>query len=150
MLDIRADHSFHCPECDAPNIKVNVANGKWTGFGCGCSSTEACKRSIRNALSTAKHPNQTAKIPIKPIRPKAQRAWTYCDLEGISILQVLRSDDGHGNRKIWQCSLVEGRRSRDVASQVVPQGFHETKRALEDGASYVFIPEGEQCADALR
>ena len=54
----RGDHSFHCPECGAPNFKVNVANGKWGSFGCECANTEAGKRAIREALSPAKPPGQ--------------------------------------------------------------------------------------------
>ena len=82
----RGDHSFHCPECGASNFKVNVANGKWGSFGCECANTEAGKRAIRNALSPAKNPNQMANRHLKPIRPKNDRAWTYCDQEGKQIL----------------------------------------------------------------
>ncbi|WP_413402407.1 hypothetical protein [Synechococcus sp. MIT S9510] len=32
----------------------------------------------------------------------------------------------------------------------MPYGFHDAKQALEDGEPYVFIPEGEPCADASR
>ena len=144
------DHSFHCPKCGANNFKVNVATGKWFTYGCDCASSEEGKRAIRHALSPAKNPNQRENIPLKPIRPKRQRTWTYCDPEGNPILEVHRSDDGQGNRKIWQRSLVTGSRPRDVASQVVPQGFHQAKQGLEDGAPFVFIPEGEPCVDALR
>ena len=65
-------------------------------------------------------------------------------------MEVRRSDDGKGNRKIKQHSLIKGRRPKDVAHQVVPYGFHQAKQALEDGAPFVFITEGEPCADAMR
>ena len=171
----RGDHSFHCPVCEAPNFKVNVANGKWAAYGCDCASTEEGKRAIRQALSPARPPAQDRPLNLqgkttalqsiseknypkpaakpaskKGVRPQAERAWTYCDREGNPILEVLRSDDGKGNRKIRQRSLIKGRRPREVASQVVPQGFHQAKQALEDGAPFVFIPEGEPCADAMR
>ena len=32
----------------------------------------------------------------------------------------------------------------------MPQGFHQAKQGPKDGAAYVFIPEGEPCADAMR
>jgi hypothetical protein len=131
----RGDHSYKCPHCGAPNFKVNVVTGKWFPYGCDCASSEEGKRAIRHALSPAKNPNQRENIPLKPIRPKRQRTWTYCDPEGNPILEVHRSDDGQGNRKIWQRSLVTGSRPRDVASQVVPQGFHQAKRVIPDGAS---------------
>ena len=148
----RGDHSFLCPLCGSSNFKVNIANGKWFSYGCDCARSEEGKRAIRNALSPAKNPNQGVNgiFKSKPIRPKAERAWTYCDREGKPILEVRRSDDGKGNRKIRQHSLITGRRPRDVAHQVVPQGFHQAKQGLEDGAPFVFIPEGEPCADALR
>ena len=148
----RGDHSFHCPECGAPNFKVNVANGKWGSFGCECANTEAGKRAIRNALSPAQlpYPDKEVRHNRKPIRPKADRAWTYCDQEGKQILEVRRSDDGEGNRKIRQHSLIKGSRPKEVAHQVVSYSFHQVKQALEDGAPFVFITEGEPCADAMR
>ena len=145
----RGDHSFKCPACGAPNFKVNVVNGKWFTYGCECANTEEGKRSIRNALSPAKNPNKMANRHLKPIRPKVDRAWTYCDQEGTPILEVRRSDDGKGNRKIRQHSLIKGSRPKDVAHQVVPYGFHQAKQSLEAGAPFVFIPEGEPCACLL-
>ena len=77
----RGDHSFKCPHCGAPNFKVNVVTGKWFTYGCDCASTEEGKRAIRNALSPAQHryPDNDFRQNPKPIRPKADRAWTYCD-----------------------------------------------------------------------
>jgi hypothetical protein len=148
----RGDKSFNCPKCGAANFKVNVVTGKWFTYGCDCASTEEGKRAIRHALSPAKNPNQgdDRTLKSKPIRPRAERTWTYCDREGNPILKVHRSDDGEGNRKIRQRSLIKGSRPKDLAHQVVPQGFHQAKQGLENGASYVFIPEGEPCVDAMR
>lgn len=145
----QGDHSFRCPVCGAPNFKVNVATGKWFGYGCDCSSSEDGKRKIREALSPAINPSPTER-PAKSIRPQARRSWIYRNAEGNPTLEVHRTDDGTGKRKIWQSSLIEGKRPKDLMDLVVPQGLHEAKQALEDGAMYVFIPEGEPCADALR
>ena len=145
----QGDHSFRCPVCGAPNFKVNVATGKWFGYGCDCSSSEDGKRKIRDALSPAINPSPTER-PAKSIRPQARRSWIYRNAEGNPTLEVHRTDDGTGKRKIWQSSLIEGKRPKDLMDLVVPQGLHEAKQALEDGAMYVFIPEGEPCADALR
>ena len=148
----RGDHSFKCPACGAPNFKVNVVTGKWFSYGCDCARSEEGKRAIRNALSPAKNPNQGVNgiFKSKPIRPKAERAWTYCDREGKPILEVRSSDDGKGNRKIRQHSLITGRRPRDVAHQVVPQGFHQAKQGLEDGAPFVFIPEQRSSGQKMK
>ena len=54
----RGDHSYKCPACGASNFKVHVVSGKWGAYGCECSSTEAGKRAIREALSTARPPGQ--------------------------------------------------------------------------------------------
>lgn len=146
----QGDHSFKCPNCGANNFKVNVANGKWGAYGCECSSTEAGKWAIRHALSPAKNPNKRENIPLKPIRPKDQRSWEYRSEERRVILRVHRTDDGKGKRKIWQESLIDGCSPKEIANRVLPYGFHDAKQALKDGAPYVFIPEGEPCADALR
>ena len=84
----RGAHSFLCPLCGSSNFKVNVANGKWGSFGCECANTEEGKRAIRNALSPAQlpYPDKEVRHNRKPIRPKADRAWTYCDQEGKQIL----------------------------------------------------------------
>ena len=153
------DHSFLCPVpgCGAPNFKVNLSTGKWAAYGCKCSSTEKGKRAIREALAPAINPNAVRKddhaaqsktkgtrAPSKKaIRPKGRRSWIYCDEKGKPTLEVHRSDDGKGKRKIWQKSLIDGCRPKEVASRVVPYGLTEAKQDLEDGAPFVFIPEGE-------
>ena len=146
----QGDHSFHCPACHAPNFKIHITTGKWGAYGCECSSTEAGKQAIRHALSPAKNPNKKENTPLKPIRPKDKRSWEYRSEERRVILRVHRTDDGKGKRKIWQESLIDGCSPKEVANRVVPYGFHDAKQALKDGAPYVFIPEGEPCADALR
>ena len=143
------DHSFHCPACGAPNFKVNVTSAKWNCFGCDCSNTENGKRRVRDSLSPARNPNPPAPLT-KSIRPKQRRVWIYRDAQGTPTLEVHRTDDGTGKRKIWQTSLVEGKRPKELLNGVVPYGLHEAKKALEEGSPCVFIPEGEPCADALR
>ena len=160
------DHSFLCPVpgCGAPNFKVNVSTGKWSAYGCNCSRTEKGKQAIREALSPAIKPRESRKddrstqsktkgtraLSKKAIRPKGHRNWIYCNEEGQPTLEVHRTDDGKGKRKIWQESLIDGCRPRELANRVVPYGLSEAKQALVDGAPYVFIPEREPCADALR
>jgi hypothetical protein len=143
------DHSFHCPACGSSNFKVNVTSAKWSCFGCDCSSSEEGKRRIRNALSPVTNQYPIAP-PGKSIRPQARRSWIYPDAEGKPILEVHRTDDGNGKRKIWQTSLIEDKRPKDLLDLVVPNGLRDAQQALEDGEPYVFIPEGEPCADALR
>jgi hypothetical protein len=147
--DSKGDHSFHCPACSAPNFKVNIKTGKWAGFNCDCAATESGKRKVRQALCPAANPNP------KQDRPRQERHWDYATpktLEaGLKALRVHRTDDGKGNRKIWQQSLVGGQiKPAEIALKVLPYGFVEATRALADGARYVFWVEGEPCVDAMR
>ena len=143
------DHSFKCPACGANNFKVNLSTGKWGGFSCDCSSTEQGKRRIREALSPALKPSDLAPSA-KPNRPKNSRSWTYTDRDGKPILELHRTDDGIGNRKIWQNSLVPGKRPGELVSAAVPYGLRDALQALDDGAPCIFWVEGEPLVDALR
>ena len=92
-----------------PNFKVNVVTGKWGSFGCDCASTEEGKRAIRNALSPAKprYPdNEVRRTALEADSPEGRRVLDLLDREGKPILEVRRSDDGKGNRKIRQHSLI--------------------------------------------
>ena len=147
----RGDHSFKCPNCGAPNFKVNVVTGKWFSYGCDCASSEAGKRAIRNALSPAKphYPDNEVRHNLKPIRPKAKRSWDYRSEDRKVILRVNRTDDGEGNRNFWQTSLVSSATPKDLRGQVVPYRLHEALAALDAGAPFVAWVEGEGCADRL-
>ena len=160
------DNSFLCPVpgCGALNFKVNLCTGKWAAYGCNCSRTEKGKRAIREALSPAIKVRKSSKgnrstqsrtkgtkAPSKKAnRPEGHRRWVYCDEVGQPTLEVHRWDDGEGKREIRQKSLIDGCRPRELADRVLPYGLSEATQALEDGAPYVFIPEGEPCADDLR
>ena len=170
----RGDHSFKCPHCGAPNFKVHVVTGMWAAYGCECSSTEAGKRAIREALSPARPPGQhrplnlqakssapqgfAAKKSPKPaakpaskkaIRPKAKRSWEYRNKDGEVILRVNRTDDGKGNRDFWQTSLIRGARPKDLRGLVVPYRLDEALAALDAGAPFIAWVEGEGCVDRL-
>jgi hypothetical protein len=171
----RGDHSFHCPNCGAKNFKVNIVHGKWFTYRCDCASTEAGKRAIREALSPARPPGQDRPLNLqvkstapqgfavksspkpaakpaskKAIRPHRKREWRYDSKEGRPILKVHRKDDGQGNRKIWQRSLVDRLTARDVQQLVVPYNCKLASLDLQQGAPYVFWVEGEPCVDAFR
>ena len=168
------DHSYKCPACGASNFKVHVVSGKWGAYGCDCSSTEAGKRAIREALSPARPPGQhrplnlqvkstapqgfAAKKSPKPaakpaskkaIRPKAKRSWEYQNEDGEVILRVNRTDDGEGNRKFWQTSLISSATPKDLRGLVVPYRLDEALAALDAGAPFVAWVEGEGLADLL-
>lgn len=148
------DHSYKCPLCAAANFKVNLRTGRWGTFSCDCGSTEDGKRRIRDALSPAANPKATANTiqpysSAKAIRPQAKRVWSYADAASKPTIEVHRSDDGNGNRKIWQVSLVSGKKPRDLISTVRPYRCADALQAITDGAPRIYWVEGEPCADAL-
>ncbi len=142
--DPRGDQSFHCPACGANNFKVNLKTGRWSTFSCDCANTEYGKRRIRNALSPAINPSA------RTIRPRSKREWTYNDHAGQPVIKVHRFDDGDGNRRIRQESLVPSQRPAELTAIAAPCGLKHAQQALADGAPWVFWVEGEPCCDALR
>jgi hypothetical protein len=142
------ESSYYCPVCKAKNFKVNHRTGKWSTFTCDCASTQSGKRRIRNAICPAENPNP------KSIRPKQDRCWDYFTSktlqQGKPALRVHRTDDGDGNRRFWQESLVDATtKPAAIKEHVLPYRLHEALQALADGAPFVYWPEGEACVDAL-
>ena len=150
--DPRGDHSFKCPVCGSNNFKVNVKTGHWSTFGCDCASTEAGKRKIRDAISPAKKPDSS--IDTKPVRRKQRRSWDYYTAITLErnqpALTVHRTDDGNGERKIWQTSHCPPSGPKEVGAKVLPYGYAEAIEALDAGEAFVFWVEGEPCVDAFR
>ena len=149
----RNEVSYLCPACGTKNFKVDHSTGKWGTFTCDCAATEDGKRRIRDAICPAENPNDNLPVP-KPIRPKNQRHWDYFTPKtldaGVPALRVHRTDDGNGQRKFWQESLVgRGIKPADIAAKVLPYRLTEALKTLEDGAPYIYWVEGEGCADAL-
>ncbi len=139
--ETKTERSFYCPVCGADNFKVNVKNGKYYTFGCDCAQTLVGKQKIIEAIAP--------RTWQKPTRPQQKRQWTYCNFNGKPIIQVHRTDDGNGKRKIWQKSLVSDKKPRELEPEAAPYRFSECRQALAKGAKSVFWVEGEPCADAL-
>jgi hypothetical protein len=130
--------SYQCPVCGDKNFKVNLKSGAYHGWNCDCTDTKQGKRQIREAVSPPWE---------KPPRPKQKRVWTYTDFhQGNSVLEVHREDDGSGERKFWQKSLVKGKAPKDL--KIAPYRYQDCLKALENGLS-IFWVEGESVADTL-
>ena len=84
----------------------------------------------------------------KPARPKQQREWIYQDADGRDIIKVCRTDDGQGDKRIWQKSLVKGKTPGQLQSEARPYRYQECLQRARQGET-VFWVEGENCADAL-
>ena len=141
------EHSYECPNCGSANFLVNHGSGKYLCTA-GCET-----RKIRDAISPPKKP--ASDIKQKAIRPKQMRHWDYftpvtLERGGGIALTVHRTDDGQGNRKIWQQSRIDGFEPAQVKEKVLPYGIREARKALENGERWIFWVEGEPCVDALR
>ena len=137
----RDEASFYCPVCHAKNFKVEHKTGKYSTFSCDCASTELGKKKIRGAIA----PRDWQ----KPTRQQQKRTWTYTDFDGEPSIQVHRTDDGNGKRRIWQKSLVSGKQPKDLEQRTAPYRYCDCLKVLEKDVGYVFWVEGEACADAL-
>jgi CRISPR-associated protein Cmr3 len=96
----------------------------------------------------------------KSIRPKQTRYWEYPARDGSPLVRVGRSDDGEGNKKMWQerwdkdaKKWVKGLGSEDDPNRVnradIPiYRYAEIQEAKARGEE-IFKVEGETCADLL-
>ena len=81
---------YICPVCGGNNLEINPTNRKYKCFSnCECED-------IRAAIAPLPNPEP------KAIRPKADRTFVYTDRRGEPLIRVRRTDDGKGNRQIWQ------------------------------------------------
>ncbi|MDB9529077.1 VapE family protein [Oscillatoria sp. CS-180] len=133
--------SYQCPVCQAPNFKVDLRTGKYSGFSCTCTKTAAGKRQVREAIAPT--------LWEKPHRPRQKQTWSYTDWNGTPLINVHRTDNGDGKRRIWQQSLIPDTSPKDLEQQCVPYRLHDCQKALAKGAEVVFWVEGEPCAEAL-
>lgn len=88
----------------------------------------------------------------KQFKPVQTRQWYYPSRIGKPLVQVTRTDDGNGNKKLWQSSWngkewVKG--CKNVNRVDIPiYRYSEIKAAIANKQP-IFIVEGETCADAL-
>lgn len=143
------DHSYYCPVCNSPNFKVNLGNGKWSGFNCACSSTSEGKRSIRNKLSPP-IPTYTNHAHSRNI---SRKKYIYEDKYGSPILVVNRIDKSNQNKEIYQSihpNIKSGNLDvKTAATKVVPYRLSEAINRIQESSDLIFWVEGEKCADAL-
>lgn len=92
----------------------------------------------------------------KTAQPQATRHWVYCDAAGDPLIRVNRTDDGNGNKRIWQECQVDGiwttkapaKIKAQAKAAVMPYRYLDALKASAEGQR-VFWVEGEKCADAL-
>lgn len=135
-----AQHRYICPACQGDNLTLHPETGAYKCWsGCEC-------KDIRDIIAPLDlRPGRSWG---KPNRPKKRREWTYYDRGGEPLIRVVRVDDGAGKKKIFQESLVLGKKAADLLPSVVPYKYPECITAIEQG-EVVFWVEGEATADAL-
>jgi hypothetical protein len=142
------EKSYRCPVCDATNFKVNLKTGAYSTFVCDCANSEAGKKAIREAVSPSTW--------TKPPRPESRQAFIYDRLvdEALeSAAQVVREDDGEGNRRFHQ-EHWNGRRwtsglPDDIKAQVRLYRIYCEVNEKAKEKQPIFLVEGEGKADRL-
>ncbi len=78
---------YYCPVCEDDNFTINPKTGKYSCWN-GCAHKE-----IRDVI---------APLPEKSLQPKQERTFDYYDRSEAAAIQVVRRDDGNGNKQIFQ------------------------------------------------
>lgn len=140
---------YICPACKGSNFSMNKATGAYDCYD-GCESKD-----IREVVAPWGNRDRTQAEP-KPARPARKRQWIYTDVEGNPCIQVNRTDDGNGGKKIYQAFWE--------SNQWTPKASDATKAKLKksvtiyrhaeilkarEAGQVVFWVEGEPCADLL-
>ena len=91
----------------------------------------------------------TAKKP----RPKGEQHFIYHDADGHPLLKVVRKDDGHGRKTIYQFRWENGKwipgLNEQVTQQVRLYRINEAKALAQKTGYPIFLVEGESCAERL-
>ena len=138
---------YHCPVCNAENFKVDLKTGKYSAFGCDCMATDAGKQRVIDAIS----PNTWE----KPARKANSQTFIYDGLfDGVaeSIAQVVRKDDGQGNRQFYQEHWDGHRWAKGLPDDVKAairlfRIFSDVNERAKGGR--IFLVEGEGKVNAL-
>jgi len=147
---LTASKSNPCPHCGKPDWCYSVGElsvcNRDQPPALGWEETSKTDRDGHKFYA----PNQEK----KPIRPYQERYFKYPDRDGKPLVIVERIDDGKGKKKIWQKhwdsqskQWINGLDNIERCN-IPPYRYAEVKKAISNG-DYVFIADGEQCADTL-
>ncbi len=144
LTHVKGD-KYLCPVCGGNNLSI-PPNADTVGYQCfnGCET-----KAIRNAIA----PLHTQP---KAVQAQEKRRWVYTDLNGKPLIRVNRTDDGQGNKKIYQEYQADGAwtakapasAKAQAKAAVTPYRYREAMQAAAQG-DRVYWVEGEKCADAL-
>ena len=142
VKETTTEYHCKCPICNDGGFKIQKNTGAYKAFKCE-HNTPDDRRQIRDIV---------APIEKKEARPRQTRKRIYCDRSGNFLVQVVRTDDGNGGKKVFQkhwngSQWVKGTKGVDRANIPIYERS-KVREAIADGKP-IFIVEGEPCADAL-
>lgn len=92
---------------------------------------------------------------VKAVRPAQVREWIYKDRQGNNLIKIKRTDHGNGKKDVWPYKWLGDdwdRRSgysKAIKRQDIPVYRHSWVREAIKNGEWIFVVEGEPCADAL-
>lgn len=89
----------------------------------------------------------------KQVNPLGETEYFYYDRAGKVIIRVTRTDDGDGNKDVFQ-NYFDGQiwhktLKKCDPTQVPIYRYTEIRSAIASGKKFIFIVEGEKCADRM-
>ena len=145
---VRVTKDTPCPHCGKPDFCYSLGE------------LSVCGRDNEPASGWKKTSKQDdngnyfyAPESVKVVNPKGKTEYHYPDREGNPLIKVVRIDDGLGKKKVYQ-NYWDGKRWQKTLencdeSKVPIYRYQEIREAIANNAIYIFIVEGEKCADKL-
>ena len=145
---VRVTKDTPCPHCGKPD---------WCYF---LGELSVCARDNEPASGWQKTSKQDdngnyfyAPESVKVVSPKGKTEYYYPDREGNPLIKVVRIDDGKGGKKVYQ-NYWNGKKWQKTLkncdeNKVPIYRYQEIRKAIASNAVYIFIVEGEKCADKL-
>ncbi|MFY7805649.1 MAG: DUF3987 domain-containing protein [Limnoraphis robusta] len=140
LIPAKEKGKYICPACEGNNLSINK-NGKYNCWN--CNDTQKIKD-----ILIANKPQPPKKSP----RQKKTTHYDYPDRKGNPLIRVVRSDDGKGNKKIFQQhwdgqKWVKGYGS--ISTQDIPlYRYSEVIEGIANGQQ-IILAEGESTVDAF-
>ncbi|MGB3312322.1 MAG: DUF3987 domain-containing protein [Nodosilinea sp.] len=141
------EYHCKCPVCGDGGFKIDKRTGKYDTFKCGCKDAPGGKQRVIDAISPPAWK--------KPTRSAGKKIFTYYHLingRAEGLVQVVRQDDGQGNRTFYQQYQTRDRWVRKLTDAIkakihLYQIFNLVNRAAQ--GKQIFLVEGEGVVDAL-
>ena len=145
---VKVSKTNPCPHCGKPDYCYSIGELSVCSHGSEpATGWEATSKFDQNGNVFCARPQEK-----KAIRPKQACYWDYPDRNGARLVRVERTDDGKGERKIYQKGWngAEWQKNLEgIDRGNIPIYRHADIRKAIAKNELIFITEGEPCADAL-